>query len=240
MVSELFHWKLLLSRTWKSVNLLRFFCLEQQTWKFWRACGTYFFGNWLYSVESSVLIVLLISFNLFRHFAKRTLLRTARKAGLRPKQSQRKQKYVLPTPPLPRKNTSPRSSDSESDRPSSEVFDELSSECLWLFCVCVCVYVCVCVCVKESETENQFNLQWDLWWALKCFWLFCVCIRVCMCVCMFVCVRVCVCVCVCVCLCVCVHVCVCVCVHVHHLHVREECAYVHRVEVNPSTDHAWV
>ncbi|XP_076471850.1 myotubularin-related protein 13-like isoform X2 [Babylonia areolata] len=61
-----------------------------------------------------------------RHIYKRTLLKTARKVGLRPKQSQRKQKYVLPTPPPSRRNTSPRSSDSESDRPSSEVFDELS------------------------------------------------------------------------------------------------------------------
>ncbi|KAK7481835.1 hypothetical protein BaRGS_00026861, partial [Batillaria attramentaria] len=61
-----------------------------------------------------------------RHFAKRTLLKTAKKAGFRPKQSQRKQKYVLPTPPLTRRNASPRSSDSESDRPSSEVFDDLS------------------------------------------------------------------------------------------------------------------
>ncbi|XP_070199867.1 myotubularin-related protein 13-like isoform X2 [Littorina saxatilis] len=62
-----------------------------------------------------------------RHFAKRTLLKTARKAGLKSKQSQiKKHKYVLPTPPLPRKNTSPRSSDSESDRPNSEIFDELS------------------------------------------------------------------------------------------------------------------
>nr|KAG5695682.1 hypothetical protein BaRGS_022359 [Batillaria attramentaria] len=62
-----------------------------------------------------------------RHFAKRTLLKTAKKAGFRPKQSQRKQKYVLPTPPLTRRNASPRSSDSESDRPSSEVFDDLSN-----------------------------------------------------------------------------------------------------------------
>ncbi|KAL8615600.1 hypothetical protein ACOMHN_026590 [Nucella lapillus] len=61
-----------------------------------------------------------------RHIYKRTLLKTARKVGLRPKQSQRKQKYVLPTPPPSRRNTSPRSSDSESDRPSSEVFDDLS------------------------------------------------------------------------------------------------------------------
>ncbi|XP_041365406.1 myotubularin-related protein 13-like [Gigantopelta aegis] len=61
-----------------------------------------------------------------RHFAKKTLLKTARKAGIKSKPSTHKQKYVLPTPPMLRKNISPRSSDSESERPSSEIFDDLS------------------------------------------------------------------------------------------------------------------
>ncbi|XP_048241880.1 myotubularin-related protein 13-like isoform X3 [Haliotis rufescens] len=61
-----------------------------------------------------------------RQFAKRTLLKTARKAGLKSKQSNRKTKYVLPTPPMQRRNISPRSSDSESERPNSEAFDDLS------------------------------------------------------------------------------------------------------------------
>ncbi|ESO95293.1 hypothetical protein LOTGIDRAFT_232003 [Lottia gigantea] len=61
-----------------------------------------------------------------RQFAKRTLMKTARKAGLKSKQSTHKQKYVLPTPPTARRNVSPRSSDSESERPNSEAYDDLS------------------------------------------------------------------------------------------------------------------
>ncbi|KAJ8313207.1 hypothetical protein KUTeg_009240 [Tegillarca granosa] len=66
-----------------------------------------------------------------RHFAKKTLIKTARKAGIKTKQpSSRKHKYILPTPPLLRRSvTSSRSStgsDSESDRPNSEIYDELS------------------------------------------------------------------------------------------------------------------
>lgn len=59
-------------------------------------------------------------------------MRTARKAGIKPKQNARKQKYVLPTPPMNRRSMSPRSSsagsDSESERPNSEQFDDLSSK----------------------------------------------------------------------------------------------------------------
>ncbi|KAL5006472.1 hypothetical protein ScPMuIL_015278 [Solemya velum] len=62
-----------------------------------------------------------------KQFAKRTLLRTARKAGIKSKQSNRNtKKYVLPTPPMSRRSMSPKSSDSESDRPSSEYYDDLS------------------------------------------------------------------------------------------------------------------
>lgn len=34
--------------------------------------------------------------NCYRGFAKKTLLKTARKAGFKPKQSSKRQKYVLP------------------------------------------------------------------------------------------------------------------------------------------------
>lgn len=61
-----------------------------------------------------------------KQFAKKTLIKTVRKAGLKPKQSSRKQKYMLPTPPSSRRSLSPRSSDSESERPNSEAYDELS------------------------------------------------------------------------------------------------------------------
>ncbi|KAL3842272.1 hypothetical protein ACJMK2_020304 [Sinanodonta woodiana] len=61
-----------------------------------------------------------------RQFAKKTLLKTAKKARLKPKDPSRKQKYTLPTPPMPRRSLSPRSSDSDSERPNSEIFDEVS------------------------------------------------------------------------------------------------------------------
>ena len=70
-----------------------------------------------------------------RHFAKKTLLKTARKAGIKSKPSTHKQKYVLPTPPMLRKNISPRSSDSESERPNSEIFDDLSSKNITVYFV---------------------------------------------------------------------------------------------------------
>ncbi|KAK3103033.1 hypothetical protein FSP39_015926, partial [Pinctada imbricata] len=60
----------------------------------------------------------------------KTLKKTARKAGIaKPKQPRTKTKYLLPTPPTQRRSMSPRSSagsDSESDRPNSEIFDDLS------------------------------------------------------------------------------------------------------------------
>lgn len=64
-----------------------------------------------------------------RNFAKKTIMKTARKAGIA-KQKTPKRKYVLPTPPMSRRSMSPRSSagsDSESDRPASEALDDLSS-----------------------------------------------------------------------------------------------------------------
>ncbi|XP_021368098.1 myotubularin-related protein 13-like [Mizuhopecten yessoensis] len=66
-----------------------------------------------------------------KHFAKKTLIKTVRKAGIKPKQSGRKpNKYVLPTPPQQRRSIASRSSaagsDSESDRPPSELYDDLS------------------------------------------------------------------------------------------------------------------
>eukprot|EP00105_Crassostrea_gigas_P044502 XP_019928650.1 PREDICTED: myotubularin-related protein 13 isoform X4 [Crassostrea gigas] len=63
-----------------------------------------------------------------KNFAKKTIMRTARKAGIA-KQKAPKRKYVLPTPPMSRRSMSPRSSagsDSESDRPASEALDDLS------------------------------------------------------------------------------------------------------------------
>ena len=73
------------------------------------------------------------SFDSFcRNFAKKTLIKTARKAGIKTKHTARKpNKYVLPTPPQLRKSISSwgsAGSDSESDRPNSEIFDDLSSE----------------------------------------------------------------------------------------------------------------
>nr|XP_022319360.1 myotubularin-related protein 13-like isoform X4 [Crassostrea virginica] len=63
-----------------------------------------------------------------KNFAKKTIMKTARKAGIA-KQKTPKRKYVLPTPPMSRRSMSPRSSagsDSESDRPASEALDDLS------------------------------------------------------------------------------------------------------------------
>ncbi|XP_048780687.1 myotubularin-related protein 13-like isoform X2 [Ostrea edulis] len=63
-----------------------------------------------------------------KNFAKKTIMKTARKAGIA-KQKAPKRKYVLPTPPMSRRSMSPRSSagsDSESDRPVSEALDDLS------------------------------------------------------------------------------------------------------------------
>ncbi|BFZ05320.1 hypothetical protein BsWGS_08359 [Bradybaena similaris] len=63
-----------------------------------------------------------------RQFAKRTLLKTARKAGLK-KQPRSKQKHSVTSPPANRRsggNHSPRSSDSESECPSSLHYDDLS------------------------------------------------------------------------------------------------------------------
>ena len=66
----------------------------------------------------------------YRHAAKKKLLKSAQKVGLRSKQGTRKTKYVLPTPPMARRSMSPRSSDSESEggRPGSEIFDDLSGK----------------------------------------------------------------------------------------------------------------
>ncbi|GFR74219.1 myotubularin-related protein 13 [Elysia marginata] len=63
-----------------------------------------------------------------RQFAKRTLLKTARKAGLK-KQSRKPNKHSLTSPPVPRRgpgNHSPRSSDSESEYAGSIHQDDLS------------------------------------------------------------------------------------------------------------------
>ena len=43
------------------------------------------------------------SYLVSRGFAKKTLMKTARKAGLKSKEPPRKQKYILPTPPLSRR-----------------------------------------------------------------------------------------------------------------------------------------
>ncbi|XP_023930025.1 myotubularin-related protein 13 isoform X2 [Lingula anatina] len=63
-------------------------------------------------------------------FAKKTLMKTARKAGLaKPKSastSQRKQKYILPTPPPSRRSTASLDSMDSDSRPASGVFDDES------------------------------------------------------------------------------------------------------------------
>ncbi|XP_053384706.1 myotubularin-related protein 13-like isoform X1 [Mercenaria mercenaria] len=64
-----------------------------------------------------------------KHFAKKTLMKTAKKAGIKTKQSSRqKTKYILPATPMRGRSLTPRSSDSESEsgRPGSEIFDDLS------------------------------------------------------------------------------------------------------------------
>lgn len=69
-----------------------------------------------------------------RVIAKKTLLKTAMKAGFKPKPSSRKQKYVIQGPhdsrTLPSPGRTPPSIgfDIESDRPSSLYEDDLSSE----------------------------------------------------------------------------------------------------------------
>ena len=64
---------------------------------------------------------------LCRHFAKKTLIKTAQKAGIKTKP--RKTKYGLTSQPGGPRSYTPRSSDSESEggRPGSEIFDDLSS-----------------------------------------------------------------------------------------------------------------
>ena len=51
----------------------------------------------------------------FRGFAKRTLMKTAKKAGLKSKSGTTKQKYVFPTPPMARR---------ENGRPNGASIDE--------------------------------------------------------------------------------------------------------------------
>ena len=51
-------------------------------------------------------------------------MKTARKAGLKPKDSSRKQKYILPTPPPSRRTMTLEGSQPQKERPSSLVFDE--------------------------------------------------------------------------------------------------------------------
>ena len=68
----------------------------------------------------------LLSHLLCRGFAKRTLMKIPKKAGIhvKSKDSRSKQKYVLPTPPLTR-----RVLETQSERPHSMSFDdELSSK----------------------------------------------------------------------------------------------------------------
>lgn len=58
-------------------------------------------------------------------------MKTAKKAGIKTKQSSRqKTKYILPATPMRGRSLTPRSSDSESEsgRPGSEIFDDLSSK----------------------------------------------------------------------------------------------------------------
>lgn len=51
-------------------------------------------------------------------------MKTARKAGLKPKESSRKQKYILPTPPLQRRTLTLEGGQPQKERPSSLVFDD--------------------------------------------------------------------------------------------------------------------
>ena len=59
-------------------------------------------GLWLV-VSHDVYSNINVYFPLFRGFAKRTLMKTARKAGLKPKESSKRSKYIMPTPPLTRR-----------------------------------------------------------------------------------------------------------------------------------------
>ena len=87
---------------------------------------------WYTSVESKSLQSL--TYYTCRHFAKKTIMKTAKKAGIKTKQGTRqKTKYILPPPTIGNRSMTPRSSDSESEggRPGSELFDDLSSK--WIF-----------------------------------------------------------------------------------------------------------
>ena len=64
----------------------------------------------------------------YRGFAKRTLMKTARKAGLKPKEASGKRKYIMPTPPMSRRSFSLQQEPLR-DRPASICCEEeLSSE----------------------------------------------------------------------------------------------------------------
>ena len=67
-----------------------------------------------------------------RGFAKRTLMKTAKKAGFKTKESGnggKRQKYLMPTPPMARRMLSATLDRDGGSRPSSGVWDEeLSGE----------------------------------------------------------------------------------------------------------------
>ena len=112
----------------------------------------------------------------YRGFAKRTLMKTAKKAGFKPKDSatSKRQKYVLPTPPLARKTLAVTGLHS-SDRPASGSYDEdLSGECSacctnlfgdscmfgwWCFCVLIAARLQKICILHNSEFGNSLDYE---------------------------------------------------------------------------------
>ena len=101
-----------------------------------------------------------------RQFAKRTFLKTARKAGLK-KQSRKPNKHSLTSPPVPRRgpgNHSPRSSDSESEYAGSIHQDDLSGMCqllkyLFIFLLSVFKFTALNIFFRKSlETQVKINI----------------------------------------------------------------------------------
>lgn len=90
--------------------------------------------------------------DLLRVIAKKTLLKTAMKAGFKPKPSSRKQKYVIQGGPhdsrtLPSPGRTPSVGfDGESDRPCSLYEDDLSSNLLPFNKRIILIFIGIIVC----------------------------------------------------------------------------------------------
>ena len=90
-------------------------------------------------------VIELVSF--FRGIAKRTLMKTARKAGLKPKESSKRSKYIMPTPPLQRRSAGSIDLGTK-ERPGSLILDEelsgivfeLDGKKSWKFLMLHCIH----------------------------------------------------------------------------------------------------